>query len=108
VSLAGTVTALSLGPRSAKEVLREAVTGGGDRGILVTGPACAGSDTLATTVALAAAVRLLGGFDLILVGRNLVDSDTAQVGPQLAELLDVAFPGGARQLRIEGWQIRLA
>jgi electron transfer flavoprotein alpha subunit len=104
-ALGGTTTAITLGPPVAVEILREALAGGVDHGMLLTDPAFVGSDTLATALALAAAVRRLGGLDLILMGRNSVDSDTAQVGPQLAELLGVAFLGGARTLRVEGGEV---
>jgi len=104
-ALGGTTTAITFGPPVAVEILREALAGGVDHGMLLTDPAFVGSDTLATALALAAAVRRLGGLDLILMGRNSVDSDTAQVGPQLAELLGVAFLGGARTLRVEGGEV---
>ena len=95
------VTAISLGPESADDVLREAIAWGRDRdvdidGVLVTDPAFAGSDTLATARALAAALRRIGPFDLILAGRNSVDADTGQVPAQLAELLDLPFLAGMR------------
>jgi len=102
-----TVTALTLGPPAADDVLREAIAWGVDRGveiggILVSDPAFAGSDTLATARALAAALRITGPFDLVLTGRNTVDSETGQVPPELAELLDVPFLTGVRQLRLAG------
>jgi electron transfer flavoprotein alpha subunit len=97
----GTATVFTLGPPAAIDVLREAVAWGADRGVLVTDSAFAGSDTLATARALAAAVQREGAFDLVLVGRNSVDADTGQVGPQLAELLDLGFVGGARTLTVD-------
>jgi electron transfer flavoprotein alpha subunit len=100
-SFDGTCTVFTLGPPSAEDVLREAVAWGADCGILVSDPRFAGSDTLATAKALSAALRLEGPFDLILTGRNSVDADTGQVGPQVAELLDLPFAGGVRQLRME-------
>lgn len=96
----GSCTAITLGPPSAEEVLREAVAWGADDGVLVTDPAFAGSDTLATASALAAAIRHVGAFDLVLVGRNSVDADTGQVGPELAELLDLPFIAVARDLDV--------
>jgi electron transfer flavoprotein alpha subunit len=69
-------------------------------GVLVSDPAFAGSDTLATARALEAALRHVGPFDLILTGRNSVDADTGQVGPELAELLGLPFATGARELAI--------
>src|SRR3954463_8991279 len=85
----GTCTVFTLGPPAAEDVLREAVAWGAHEGVLITDRAFAGSDTLATARALAAAMRREGPFDLILVGRNSVDADTGQVGPEMAELLDL-------------------
>ncbi len=96
----GRCTVLTLGPPCAEDVVREAIAWGADDGVVVTDPAFAGSDTLATARALAAALRHEGPFDLVLVGRNSVDADTGQVGPQLAELLDVPFLAGARSIEI--------
>src|SRR3954447_14208525 len=101
----GTVTVLTLGPPSAEDTLREAIAWGTDRGVdthgvLVSDPAFAGSDTLATARALAATLGDLGGFDLVLAGRNSVDADTGQVGPELAELLGLPFVTGARHLTL--------
>lgn len=105
------VTVMTLGPPSAEDVLRESIAWGTDRGaetdgILVTDPAFAGSDTLATARALAAALRLAGPFDLILTGRNSVDADTGQVPPELAELLDLPFLSGVRSLKLDGGRVR--
>jgi electron transfer flavoprotein alpha subunit len=97
---AGTCTVLTLGPPSAEDVLREAIAWGATDGVLVSDPAFAGSDTLATARALAAALQHVGPFDLILCGRNSVDADTGQVGPELAELLDLPFATGVRHLAI--------
>ena len=101
------VTVLTLGPPSAEAVLREALAWGLDRGVavrgvLLTDPAFAGSDTIATARALAAALELEGPFDLILTGRNSLDADTGQVPPQLAELLGLPFASGVRQLEVAG------
>jgi len=83
----GTVTVLTMGPPSAAEVLREALYRGADRVILVTDRRAAASDTLATSYILSCAVRKLGPLDLVFCGRQAIDGDTAQVGPQLAEKL---------------------
>ena len=85
----GRCTVFTLGPPQAAEVLAEAIAWGADDGVLVSDPAFAGSDTLATSRALAAAITRSGPFDLVLAGLNSVDGDTGQVGPQLAELLDL-------------------
>jgi electron transfer flavoprotein alpha subunit len=98
----GTCVVFTLGPTSAEDVLREAVAWGADTGILVSDPAFAGSDTLATARALAAALAADRPWDLILLGRNSIDADTGQVGPELAELLDLPFVAGVRELHLDG------
>jgi electron transfer flavoprotein alpha subunit len=117
VELAGaepgsSVTVVTLGPPSAEDVLREAVAWGLDRdvearGVLITDPAFAGSDTIATARALAAALGQEGPFDLVLTGRNSLDADTGQVPPQVAELLDLPFAAGVKQLARNGATLRL-
>ena len=82
-----TVTLLTMGPGRAAEIVREGLYRGADNGVVLSDRAFAGSDTLATSYALATAVRKLGDFDLILGGRQAIDGDTAQVGPQIAEKL---------------------
>jgi electron transfer flavoprotein alpha subunit len=101
------VTVFTLGPPAADDALREAIAWGFARdveidGVLITDPAFAGSDTLATARALAAALAREGPFDLVLSGRNSVDADTGQVGPEVAELLDLPFLTGVRYLHIDG------
>ena len=101
----GSVTVITLGPPAAEDVLREAIAWGRDHdveidGVLVTDARFAGSDTLATARALTATITLVGPFDLILTGRNSVDADTGQVGPQVAELLGWPFVTGARHLAL--------
>ena len=100
----GTCTVFTLGPPSAEDALREAVAWGADGGVHVCDPAFAGSDTLATARALAAALEREGPFDLVLVGRNSTDGDTGQVGPEVAELAGLPFACGARRLELaDGW-----
>ncbi len=83
----GRVTVLTMGPPRAAEVLREALYRGADRVILLTDRKTAGSDTLATSYALKYAVERVGDYDLVFCGRQAIDGDTAQVGPQVAEKL---------------------
>ena len=89
----GEVTVLTMGPPRAADVLRDALYRGADRVILLTDRRTAGSDTLATSYALACAVERIardyGDFDLVFCGRQAIDGDTAQVGPQVAEKLGV-------------------
>ena len=82
-----TVTLLTMGPARAADIVREGLYRGADRGIVLSDRAFAGADTLATSYALSAAVRKIGDFDLIIGGRQAIDGDTAQVGPQVAEKL---------------------
>ncbi|WP_286922792.1 electron transfer flavoprotein subunit beta/FixA family protein [Proteiniphilum sp. UBA5375] len=84
-----TITVLTMGPGRAAEILREGLFRGADDGVLLTDRAFAGADTLATSYALAMAVRKLGKFDIIISGRQAIDGDTAQVGPQVAEKLGI-------------------
>ncbi|MBP3537728.1 MAG: electron transfer flavoprotein subunit beta/FixA family protein [Muribaculaceae bacterium] len=82
-----TVTLLTMGLPRAAEIVREAIYRGADKGIVLTDRALGGADTLATSYSLAQAVRKHGNYDLILGGRQAIDGDTAQVGPQIAEKL---------------------
>jgi len=84
-----TVTAITMGPPQAAEVLRESIYMGADRAILLTDRRFAGSDTLATSRVLSQAIKQLGAFDLILCGREASDGATGQVGPQVAEQLEI-------------------
>lgn len=83
------ITVITMGPPQAKEVLSECLAMGADRAILVSDRAFAGADTWATSETLAGAIRKLGEFDIIFCGRQAIDGDTAQVGPQIAERLNI-------------------
>ena len=82
-----TITILTMGPPRAAEIIREAMYRGADTGIVLTDRAFAGADTLATSYALSVAIRHIGKYDIIIGGRQAIDGDTAQVGPQVAEKL---------------------
>lgn len=84
-----TVTVLTMGPDRAAEIIREGLYRGADNGYLLTDRAFAGSDTLATSYAISCAIKKIGSFDLIICGRQAIDGDTAQVGPQVAEKLGI-------------------
>lgn len=84
----GTVTVISMGPPQAEIMMREALAMGADRAILLNDRAFAGSDTLATSQTLAAGIKKLD-YDLVITGRQAIDGDTAQVGPQIAEHLGI-------------------
>jgi len=94
----GKVTALTMGPEVGGLALYEAIAMGVDRAILISDPVLAGSDTLATSTALGAAVMKLEPFDLLLFGTRTSDSDTGQVGPQTGVRLDLPFIAGVYKL----------
>jgi electron transfer flavoprotein alpha subunit len=103
----GSCTVFTLGPPSAEDVLREAVAWGADRGVHLCDEVFAGSDTLATARALVGALDREGPFDLVLVGRNSIDGDTGQVGPEVAELCDLPFACGVKELALDGERLDL-
>lgn len=85
------VTTVTMGPPQAVEALRETLSLGVDDGLLLSDRAFAGADTWATSITLAAAIRKLGGVDLIICGKQAIDGDTAQVGPELATQLNIPY-----------------
>lgn len=95
--LGGTLTAITMGPPQAESILRECLGLGADRVVHLSDRGFAGADTLATARALARATERVG-FDLVLAGRYSIDSETGQVGPEVAALLGVPFLGGVRRL----------
>ena len=95
------VTVLTMGLPKADEVLREAMAMGADKGILVTDRVLGGADTWATSTTLAGALRNLD-YDLIITGRQAIDGDTAQVGPQISEHLDIPVISYAEDIKIDG------
>ncbi|MCB6992855.1 electron transfer flavoprotein subunit beta/FixA family protein [bacterium 210820-DFI.6.37] len=84
-----TVTVITMGPPQAEAMLFECLAMGADDGILISDRAVGGSDTWATSNAVTAAIKKVGDFDLIIAGRQAIDGDTAQVGPQIAEKMDL-------------------
>ena len=98
--LGAEITALTMGPPQAEEILREAYMMGVDDAVLVSDRKFAGADVLATSYAIGQALRAAGPFDLIICGRQTTDGDTAQVGAELAEFLGI--PHVANVIRIEG------
>ena len=95
------VTVMTMGPPQADLAIREALAMGADEGVLITDRAFAGADTWATSSTLASAVRQYD-YDLIITGRQAIDGDTAQVGPQLAESLGIVNVSYAEEINIEG------
>jgi len=101
------VTVLSMGPPQAEVALVEAIAMGADEGILLSDRAFAGSDTWATSTALAAGIKHIGNYDIIFCGRQAIDGDTAQVGPQIAEHLGIPQVTYVEELNIEEGNIRV-
>jgi len=103
-----TITILTMGPGRAAEIIREGLYRGADNGYLLTDRAFAGADTLATSYALAMAIKKIGDFDLIIGGRQAIDGDTAQVGAQVAEKLGLSQVTYAEEiLKIENNKITI-
>ena len=102
----GTVTVVSMGPPQADVALREALAMGCDEAILVSAREFGGSDTYATSGIIAAALKQLD-YDLIITGRQAIDGDTAQVGPQISEHLDIPVISYARKIEIEGDAVKV-
>ncbi len=98
----GKVTALTMGPPQAAEALKEAVSLGVDEVVLLSDRAFAGADTWATSYALAMGIRKIGSFDLVIAGKQAIDGDTAQVGPETAEMLGVPFVAYIRKIEQAG------
>ena len=104
----GKVTVISMGPPQAVDMLREAISLGADEAVLLSDGAFAGADTWATAFTLAGAVKKIGQVDLVICGRQSTDGDTAQVGPEMAEMLGIPFVAYVGQIEeIAGGQIRL-
>lgn len=94
----GTVKVITMGPPQAETALRSAIAMGADEGILVTDRKFAGSDTWATSYTLSCAIQSLEDTDLIICGKQAIDGDTAQVGPGVAEMLDIPFVAWVRKV----------
>lgn len=94
----GKVSVVSMGPPQAETVIREAYAMGADEGVLLSDRRFGGADVLATSYALSQGVRRLGGFDLLLCGKQTTDGDTAQVGPELAEWLGIPSVSNVRKI----------
>ena len=103
-----TVTVLTMGPERANAIIRDALSRGADKGVIVSDMRFAGSDTLATSYALACAIQKIGPCDMVLGGRQAIDGDTAQVGPQVAEKLNLPqITYAEKWVVISGSRIRL-
>jgi len=94
----GKVTVITMGPPQAEDALREAISLGADEAVLLSDSAFAGADTWATAYTLSRAIARLEQYELIICGRQTVDGDTGQVGPELAEMLDIPFVAYVSQI----------
>ncbi|MBA7704248.1 Caffeyl-CoA reductase-Etf complex subunit CarD [subsurface metagenome] len=103
--LGGTVTTISMGPPQAESALRDALSRGADRAVLLVGREFAGADTLATSYTLASAIKKLGKFDLIICGEKTVDGDTGQVGPEIAEHLGIPHVAYVSKVEVAGGKL---
>jgi len=101
----GETTAISMGPPQAIDVLQEAIAMGIDKGILLTDEAFAGADTWATSYTLGKCIEKIGIYDLILCGHQAIDGDTAQVGPQVAEFLNISQITYVRNIQINDGKV---
>ena len=96
------VTVLTMGLPKAEDVLREAMAMGADNGLLVTDRVLGGADTWATSTTIAGAIRNIKDYDIIITGRQAIDGDTAQVGPQIAEHLGIPVISYAEGIEVDG------
>lgn len=103
----GRVTVISMGPPQAQDALRECLAMGADEAVLMSDRAFGGADTLATSRTMAAGIRRLGACDLIICGKQAIDGDTAQVGPEIAEALGMPQVTYVAKLEIENKLARL-
>jgi len=101
------ITAITMAPPDGQDQLKEALAMGCDRAYLLTDKAFAGADTLATARCLAAAIKKIGNFDLIFCGAYSLDGSTSQVGPQIAELLDIPDLTHVIKLQVENQTLRV-
>lgn len=103
----GRVTVISMGPPQAKDALKECIAMGADEAILLSDRAFGGADTLATSNTLAAGIKKLGNYDVIICGKQAIDGDTAQVGPEIAEHLNIAQVTYVSKLEITGGVVKV-
>jgi electron transfer flavoprotein beta subunit len=94
----GKVTVLTMGPPQAAEALKEAVSLGADEAVLLSDRAFAGADTWATSFTLSKGIKKIGSFDLVISGKQAIDGDTAQVGPETADMLGIPFIAYVRKI----------
>jgi electron transfer flavoprotein beta subunit len=103
----GKVTVITMGPPQAKDALKECLAMGADEAFLISDRAFSGADTLATSYTLAEAIKKIGKIDMIICGKQAIDGDTAQVGPEIAEYLDIAQVTYASKVEVDGDKVRV-
>ncbi len=103
----GKVTVITMGPPQAAEALRQAIAMGADEVFLISDKAFAGSDTWATSYTLASAIKKIAGYDVVLCGKQAIDGDTAQVGPGIAEWLDIPQVTFAVKIELDGGKAKI-
>ncbi|QDR79015.1 electron transfer flavoprotein subunit beta/FixA family protein [Sporomusa termitida] len=103
----GRVTVISMGPPQAQDALKECIAMGADEALLISDRAFGGADTLATSYTLAAAIKKIDKVDMILCGKQAIDGDTAQVGPEMAEHLGRAQVTCVSRIELDGQTVRL-
>lgn len=104
----GMVTTLTMGPSQAAEALRQSLAAGADKAVLLSDKIFAGADTLATSYTLAAAIRKIGAYDLVVAGKQTIDGDTGQVGPEVAVNLRIPFATYVKKIEsVSGGRLRV-
>ncbi|NLJ58664.1 MAG: electron transfer flavoprotein subunit beta/FixA family protein [Tissierellia bacterium] len=101
------VIVITMGPPQAVDVLKEAISMGADEGVLINDEAFSGSDTLATSKVLAAAINKIADYSIIFCGQKAIDGGTAQVGPQIAELLNLPQVTNVKDIKIKGNKLEI-
>jgi|SRR6056297_1851280 len=102
------ITVITMGPAQADKALRQALAMGVDEAIHLSGREFAGSDTWATATILASAIKKIGDYDIIFCGRQAIDGDTAQVGPEIAEFLDIPQATYVSELEVSDNKVKVA
>lgn len=98
----GSLKVITMGPPAAKEVIREAIYMGAESGVLVSDRKFGGADVLATSYTLCSGIKAMGNYDLILTGKQTTDGDTAQVGSELAEHLNIPHAANIKEIKVDG------
>ena len=101
------VIVVSMGPPQANDALKEALAMGADQGILISDRAFGGSDTWATATIISAAIEKIGNYDIVFCGRQAIDGDTAQVGPEIAEFLNIPQITYVKELKIKNNKLEI-